>query len=111
MAAGKYSATLVNANDALTVSTVEQGTVGVQLTDGGSFSGTITFEATVDGSDWVAIKGTPLGSTTGASSTTSVGIWQVPVQGMNQFRARFSTATAGKAIINIQTCPAGVTKY
>lgn len=109
MNAEKVSASLSVQDDAVAISTVGKGSVGVQLS--GTWTGTVTFEGTIDGTNWVAIKGTPLASTTGASTATQSGLWQVPVSGLNQFRARFSTASSGAVVVTLQSSQAEVTKY
>lgn len=109
MISGNYSASLATTDAALTVPVPDAGTVGLQLS--GTWTGTVTFEATVNGTDWVAIKGTPLASITGASTATVNGIFQFPISGMNQFRARFSTASSGTVVVTAQTCNSSVTKY
>ncbi len=111
MAAQKVTGTVVATDDVVKISTVDSGTVGAQLVDGGSFSGTITFEATIDGTNWVACKGTAAAGVTGVSTATAAGLFQFPVAGYNQFRARFSTASAGSMVINLETSQAAITKY
>lgn len=109
MSAEKVTGSLTNTDDAIAISCVGKGSVGVQLT--GTWTGTVTFEASLDGTNYVAIKGTPLASVTGASTATGNGLWQVPVSGMNLFRARFSTASSGTVVATLQSCEASVTKY
>lgn len=69
------------------------GFVAVQLA--GTFSGTITFEATVDGANWVAINGMPVASTTPASTATAAGIWYITANGVTAVRARSTTWASG----------------
>lgn len=97
-------ASLVNLNDALTVSTFSIGTVGFQLA--GTWSGTVTFEATIDGTNWVAANADPVPSGAAASTATGNGIYQVPCAGFSQVRARFSTATSGQITCTANTCVA-----
>lgn len=56
---------------------------------------TITFEATVDGSNWVAIQFKNLNSGTEATTATADGIYRATVLGLLQVRARISTYSAG----------------
>ncbi len=110
MSVAQYaSGTLAAQNDAVTIGCVDAGTVGVSLQ--GTWTGTVTFEATLDNSNWVAIKGTPLASVTSASTSTSTGIFQVPVSGMNLFRVRLSTAGTGSLNVVLSTSNSAVTKY
>lgn len=69
------------------------GAVGLQLT--GTWAGTVTFEATIDGLTWVALNMVPSNSATAASTATSNGAWTANVAGFLLMRARFSTATSG----------------
>ncbi len=56
---------------------------------------TINFEASVDGTTWVSILGTQVGTSTAATSTTSVGDWVFNISGYNNLRARISAYSAG----------------
>lgn len=61
---------------------------------------TITFEGTIDGSTWYAIRFANLTSGTSATTATADGIYQstLPVLGLTQVRARISTYSAGTII-------------
>jgi len=61
---------------------------------------TITFEGTIDGSTWYAIRFSNLTSGTAATTATADGIYQstLPVLGLKQVRARISTYSAGVII-------------
>jgi hypothetical protein len=76
---------------------------GIQIT--GTWSGTITFEATVDGTNWVAISVTPFASVTLTSTATANGCWSVQNVGFAGLRARFSTASSGTPKITIKSLP------
>lgn len=84
------------ANDALVVGVGTGGGVGLQLT--GTWTGTVTFEATIDGLTWVAFNMVPSNSATAASTASSNGAWSANCAGYNTVRARFSTATSGTVI-------------
>lgn len=79
---------------------------GVTASVQGTYSGTNQFEGTTDGTNWVAINGLPLNSTTGASSTTSTGVWQFNVAGLKSIRIRCSSYSSGTANITIQASTA-----
>jgi hypothetical protein len=70
-----------------------------------SFSGTITFEETIDGTDWVSAAGYPSGGTTSAGSATYVttvtgaGIWTFPIPATAMFWARISTYNSGAVTV------------
>lgn len=55
---------------------------------------TLQFEASIDGTNWVAVNMTPLNSVTPATSTSAAGVWQGTV-GAAQFRARMSALSSG----------------
>lgn len=76
------------------------GGVAIQIT--GTFAGTITFEATTDGSTWVAFNMTPSNSGTDASTATAVGAFSKQNNGYQGVRARFSTASSGTPVITIR---------
>lgn len=70
--------------------------VALQLT--GTFVGTVTFEGTVNGADWVAVAVADLASTTRARATTATapGLFLLDgVGGLQQVRARVSAWTSG----------------
>jgi hypothetical protein len=63
---------------------------------GGTFSGTVQFEASADSmTTWQAISGTPTNSTTTVTSATGAGQWRFAVAGVNAIRARCSTYSSG----------------
>jgi hypothetical protein len=70
-------------------------TLGMQVVI--SNTATVAFEATSDGTNWVAAVCVSIGSTTGTliTSTTSSVVVQCPVAGLQQFRARVSAWTSG----------------
>lgn len=80
--------------------------VTVQIT--GTFTATIQFEATLDGSTWVSIGASPVVTGAEVSSTASTGIWQVNVAGLLGFRARASAYTSGTAVVTLQASVASL---
>lgn len=89
-------ASLSAANDALNIGVGNKGGVALQLT--GTWTGTVSFEATVDGLTWVAFNMVPSNSATPASTATGNGAWSANCAGYSAVRARFSTATSGTVI-------------
>lgn len=81
------------------------GSASVQLT--GSWSGTVTFEVSTDGVNFVSVLLNPSTSTTPVSTTTSSGLWLGSVGGAKYLRARFSTASSGTVVVTLQASPAG----
>lgn len=68
-------------------------TVGVQVT--GTFVGTITWEGTIDETNWVAVRALNLNTGAVATTATAAGLVQIPVAGLSQLRARVSAYTSG----------------
>lgn len=101
----KNSVTAAAQNDAATlVGFPSSGHVSVQIT--GTFSGTITFEATCDNTNWVAASMIPVGQqpayATAVTSATATGIWSAPTYAYTGFRARCSTYTSGSPAITLK---------
>ena len=66
----------------------------------GTWTGTIVFEYSVDGTNWVAANANPYqGSSTPATSTTGNGQWTLNVGGLNSFRVRGNTVATGTATV------------
>ena len=75
------------------------GTAALQVS--GTFSATVTFESTVDGTNWVAILGhnAGTGSLSPLSVATAAGILTFQVAGRSQIRARVSAYTSGNVTV------------
>lgn len=56
---------------------------------------TITWEATVNGSNWIAVAVTNLNTGNAATTATADGLYRMLVRGLTSFRARVSTYSAG----------------
>jgi hypothetical protein len=77
-----------------------EGVVGIQIT--GTWTATIEFEGTVDGSNWVALRvhdGTQV-----VTNTTANGLFMAPAGHLDQVRVRSSAYTSGTANINLLSC-------
>lgn len=61
----------------------------------GITTATITWEATIDGSNWVAVRAENLNSGTLATTATADGLYRLTVLGFAQVRARISAYTSG----------------
>lgn len=90
------TASLTAAEQASTVSTDGYGTVSFQIT--GTWSGTITFEAT-NASTWVAILATNITSGASATTTTANGVYAVASSNARFVRARMSSYSSGTAAV------------
>lgn len=69
------------------------GVAVIQVT--GTFVGTVTFEGTTDGTNWVSISATQIGAGTILSTATTTGIFRLAVSGITTIRARISAYTSG----------------
>jgi len=97
---GIESATLNAAEEALTLTALTADSVVLQVT--GTFTGTITFEASVDGTNYVAIAvkaSSQTTATTLVTTTTAAGLFSLNIQGLPNFRARMSSYTSGDAVV------------
>lgn len=61
----------------------------------GITTATVTWEGTIDGTNWVAVRATNLNSGSDATTATADGIYRLTVLGFNQVRARISAYTSG----------------
>jgi len=71
--------------------------VAIQIT--GTWAGTITFSSTIDGDNFVTTLVTPIGSATGATTTTGNGIWTLELKGVRAIRVAFTTFSSGTATV------------
>ena len=76
-----------------------RGTEGVFLEISGTFSATVNFEATIDGTVWSPVSAINLADSTRSVSSTSTGVFVVPVPGSSQFRARVSGYASGNVTV------------
>lgn len=94
------------AQEAVTIDNLRgAGSVSVQLT--GTFTATVTFEVSNDGTNWVEVKLTTPGGAAAATTATTTGIYCGPIGGHFKFRARCSAYTSGTIVTTVCTSPAG----
>lgn len=67
--------------------------IAMQIT--GITTATITFEGTIDDTNWVALNTTNLGTGVAATEATANGLYGVTVLGLTRVRARVSAWTSG----------------
>lgn len=76
--------------------TTGYGTVALQLA--GTFTGTVTFQVSNDGSTWVSAVAWPVaGAAVPVTTATAVGQWLIPASG-RFFRAQITTAGTGQPL-------------
>ena len=70
----------------------------------GITTATITFEATIDGTNWVAVLATNLNNGTDATTATANGLYRITCLGLRQVRARISAWTSGTITVTGVVC-------
>ncbi len=78
-------------------------TIGVQIT--GTFTATATFEATVNGADWVACAATSAAGGAVVTTATAAGLWAIPAAGYAAVRVRCSAYTSGSLTTTLRADP------
>ena len=68
---------------------------GAAVQVSGTFVGTVTFEVTQDGTNYVSILGENVADGTLSTTTTSTGVFVFPTSGLRGLRARVSAYTSG----------------
>jgi hypothetical protein len=95
-------ATIDALNEAVTVHVADADVIAFDVT--GTFTATLTAEASVDGSTFVTITGTNIGSNAAASTLTAAGVLRIAnCQGFEKVRLRVSAYTDGAAVVKWQT--------
>lgn len=92
---------IANSNDVVQISCSGLGFVSTQIT--GTWSGTINFEATIDGSTWFALNS--IGSQNTSVTSNSTAIFQA--NEYQSIRLRGSSWVSGSATINVEGNKAG----
>jgi hypothetical protein len=70
---------------------------GLQVS--GTFSATVTFEGTVDGTNWVGVPATNRNDGAAATTATAAGLFLVNCSGLQQLRARVSSYASGSVTV------------
>lgn len=81
------------------------GTTGLQVT--GTWTGTLVFEATVDGTNYVAIQVIDVASGALVTDTTANGSFLAAVAGFQRIRVRASALASGTAVVTLRASPGG----
>ncbi len=72
--------------------------LAIQIT--GTFVGTVTFESTIDGTNWVATGMAAIATGTLATSATTTGLFYKPLGSFfKQFRANITAYTSGSITV------------
>lgn len=79
------------------------GGVGVQVT--GTFSGTLTFQMTIDGTNWVNVQAIDVSTGAAATTITVAGIRYFNVVGAQSVRVTATVWTSGSAIATVVGLP------
>lgn len=87
-------------NDAVTIGVLGLGSFGLQAS--GTWVGTLSFEASIDGLTFSALSAVPTNSTTSVTSTTGNGLWLASAAGLRLIRVRVSAYTSGTAMVELQ---------
>lgn len=102
LTAGAANDAACAATSCLTIPVGNAGGASFSLT--GTFSGTLTFEASGnDGASYSTLLVTPTNSTTAVTTTTAAGTWQANVAGYSYVRIRFSTYSSGTVAAKINS--------
>lgn len=91
------SITEISQNVSLTLSAAK--VVAVQVT--GTWSGTLQFEGSIDGTNFFSVQAIPSTGSTAVTNTGANGNWALPCQGFSNVRLRSSSWGSGTATINI----------
>jgi len=83
------------------------GSLTVQVI-GSNWTGVINFEASIDGTNWVAVQGHNLNSGALVTSTTTPGIFVFQINGVTYFRARQSGYAAGSVTVLGRATPVSI---
>ena len=94
--------TMAALNAAVTITTLDGfTTAGVVIT--GTWVGTITFQGSVDGTNYNNMPAQPLGSGPIASTTTVNGAFRLNISGIKSYRVIMTSYTSGTATVSAQT--------
>jgi hypothetical protein len=92
--------TLTAPSQSVTIDVGGYGSVAIQLS--GTWTATVGFDGTVDGTNWVDLQVVPTASTTAVLTSSANGIWYVNVGGLNQIRAFADAHSSGTVDVDLQ---------
>lgn len=91
------SGPLAAAAQVVTLPLTGQSAAAAQIT--GTWVGTITFEASLDGTTWTALNAVSASTSTPQTTTTVNGLYRITPGGLQQIRANMSAFTSGSASV------------
>ena len=83
-----------------------QGHAGTAFQVRGTWTGTLTFQCSVDGQNWQALLVVPSNTAAGVTTATANGVWQSGTAGVRVARVLASAWTSGTAFVEIVTSAA-----
>jgi len=92
--------TLTAPSQSVTIDVGGYGSVAIQLT--GTWTATVGFDGTVDGTNWVDLQVVPSASTTAVLTSAANGLWYVNVGGLNQIRCFADAHSSGTVDVDLQ---------
>lgn len=95
---------LTAVDQAVTLENIGYGAVVAQLR--GTWVGTVTFEASVDGNRWDSVSATKSDTSASATTATAVGAYVISAAGFQFVRARCSAYTSGTIVAALRADPA-----
>jgi hypothetical protein len=90
-------------NSSFMMDVTSYSSLAIQLS--GTWTGTITFECSSDGGNFIALNGIAVNGTAIISTATANGIYRFNVAGLIKVQVRFSTATSGTPIVQFIASP------
>jgi hypothetical protein len=71
----------------------------------GTWAGTLSFECSVDGANFISLNGMAVNGTTIISSSTTNNIYRFNIAALYKVQVRFTTATSGNPIVQFMASP------
>lgn len=68
----------------------------------GITTATITWQGTLDGTNWASVQATPLATGTAAATATADGLYRINVKGLKKIRANITAWTSGTITVTGQ---------
>lgn len=96
--AQSISTTTCPGSGCVSYNVAQQGSIGIQIT--GTWSGTITFSATVDNTNYQTLLVLPSNSLTAVTTTTTNGVFSTAVAGYTTVRIAFTAYSSGTAVVS-----------